>query len=1060
VGTPYTTNEIAGLTYGNGLFAAVPYAYDTVLGSAAGPDILYTTAYWTSHPLPTQAYMSTIGYGDGIFIVEGEFGDEAIFTSTNLIGWSPCVASANPYVHSSAINSAVSYGANNFVSVGGSTIISSSAVLPLQWTLRYDTIASLGNDDTLAAVAYGNGLWVAVGGQAYAGDGPHNSPPLVLTSGSLINVASNSSGTHLNLSGVVECPKCGTGPHIPLVAIGDLGTILFSTNGTTWLPVSSGTTNFLRAATATDSGMFLAVGDNGTVLSSLDGITWHTIAAGLTNSLSGIASGDGLDVAVGGGAVLVSTNGTNWTPRAFLSTNSLLSVTFGDGLFEAISSDGLLFLSTNGVTWSTNTPSLPGVSGQLTSISFSGGQFTAVDSQQNILVSADGLYWSVLLAASGNGSITVNGAVILNGTLVMVGDEGSIQTAQFPVSGTGTDSDLNAVAYNGEVYVAVGADGTIVKSADGSAWTAPTNYFITDHNLTGVTYGNGLFVGVGKSAWVVASSDGDNWNSSSSGATVADLYGITFGDGMFVAVGDSGVIITSTDGVNWTVASSGVTDDLSAVTYGNGRFVAVGDDSQSTVTSTDGVNWVAGGNGFGSYVQGVAFGNGIYVGVDYYGEIFTSSDGANWTQQAATSIELYAVAYAGGTFLASGADGAVFVSPDGTNWTQLQTDTTENLLGVVGTSSQFVIVGTDGISLTANLAGLATVSANTQWSLVDSPLNSNLNGAANNGPVYVIVADDGALIATNATNWAESGAALNGYNNAVAWGNGVFASVDYYGDVFTSPDGKTWTQRADADITLYAIAFGGGTFVATGDSGEVFTSSDNIHWSPHSTGLIGSLRGIVYANGNFVVVADDGTIAASSNGGSWSLRQPTMSSALYGITYGHGLYVAVGDDGTIVTSPNGTNWLLQTNSPISANSLQSVAWGDNEFIAVGDGGWTVRSDDGTNWVSSSSATVSDLYSITFANGSFLATGANGTIMETAPLPPLQLGPIALTSSGAIQVEMSGAGNSTYQIQVSTDLVNWTPLTSVTLNAGAGEFIDSDAASGTQPHRFYRAVIAP
>jgi hypothetical protein len=233
-----------------------------------------------------------------------------------------------------------------------------------------------------------------------------------------------------------------------------------------------------------------------------------------------------------------------------------------------------------------------------------------------------------------------------------------------------------------------------------------------------------------------------------------------------------------------------------------------------------------------------------------------------------------------------------------------------------------------------------------------------------------------------------------------------------------------------------------------------------MQWKSHTTGLVEDLMGICYGNGLFVVVAWDGTIASSADGKKWALsaNQPSTMSELFGVSYGRGQFVAVGESGIIETSPDATEWTLQTNYAVAASILRSVAWGDDEFVAVGDDGWTVRGS-GSDWTSSSSATVNDLYSIIFTNGSFVAVGNNGTIMVTPrPAVPFLLSAVFL-ANGSLQLTLRGTPGSTYDIEVSPDLIHWSTLTSLTLTSAAGESVDS-AASRVAGVRFYRAELSP
>src|SRR5687767_8941264 len=83
-----------------------------------------------------------------------------------------------------------------------------------------------------------------------------------------------------------------------------------------------------------------------------------------------------------------------------------------------------------------------------------------------------------------------------------------------------------------------------------TAWQARDSG--TSNRLNGVAYGNGLYVAVGENGAVVTSSDGTNWVHRSLGTAMPELLCVTHGGGRFVAGGREGVLRSSTDGTNWT----------------------------------------------------------------------------------------------------------------------------------------------------------------------------------------------------------------------------------------------------------------------------------------------------------------------------------------------------------------------------------------------------------------------------------------------------------------------------------------------------------------------------
>ena len=79
----------------------------------------------------------------------------------------------------------------------------------------------------------------------------------------------------------------------------------------------------------TSSPLFVGVGDNGTILTSSDGTTWTSRTSGTSNKLRGVTYGNSTFVAVGNsGTILTSSDATAWTYRTSGTTNTLNGVTY------------------------------------------------------------------------------------------------------------------------------------------------------------------------------------------------------------------------------------------------------------------------------------------------------------------------------------------------------------------------------------------------------------------------------------------------------------------------------------------------------------------------------------------------------------------------------------------------------------------------------------------------------------------------------------------------------------------------------------------------------------
>ena len=101
---------------------------------------------------------------------------------------------------------------------------------------------------------------------------------------------------------------------------------------------SSGNYEEIESSSSDSTASFVAVGDNGTILTSSDGTTWTKVTATYTSdngstetpSFNDVTYGNGTFVAVNpNGIILMSTDVTSsWHPRTSGTTNDLNGVTY------------------------------------------------------------------------------------------------------------------------------------------------------------------------------------------------------------------------------------------------------------------------------------------------------------------------------------------------------------------------------------------------------------------------------------------------------------------------------------------------------------------------------------------------------------------------------------------------------------------------------------------------------------------------------------------------------------------------------------------------------------
>jgi len=147
-----------------------------------------------------------------------------------------------------------------------------------------------------------------------------------------------------------------------VVAVGEQGTILYSSDGISWSAASFDpglvVTDHLNGVCNGRSGLlftrFVTVGVNGRILYSMDGMTWsEAISSGLTTgTLNSVASRGTNYVACGDfGEIYNSDGGSTWVQHTTGTVSALYHV-FDDGeVFRAVGEKGMMLTSSAGLMW-------------------------------------------------------------------------------------------------------------------------------------------------------------------------------------------------------------------------------------------------------------------------------------------------------------------------------------------------------------------------------------------------------------------------------------------------------------------------------------------------------------------------------------------------------------------------------------------------------------------------------------------------------------------------------------------------------------------------------------
>ena len=189
-----------------------------------------------------------------------------------------------------------------------------------------------------------------------------------------------------------------------------------------------------------------------------------------------------------------------------------------------------------------------------------------------------------------------------NEKFVAVGEDGAIHTSTngttWTAQTTGTTENLNDIRWNkwaiGErgvpEYVVVGDNGTILWSNNAETWYSVTSG--TTNNLEAIAYNGTRYVAIGQLGTVIYSDNVKTWNAGTSGF-INSFYDLIYNDDCdkFVAVGSGGKIIISSDGNTWTEQESGTNQELRGISWSEGRMVVVGADSNIAISDDNGLTW-------------------------------------------------------------------------------------------------------------------------------------------------------------------------------------------------------------------------------------------------------------------------------------------------------------------------------------------------------------------------------------------------------------------------------------------------------------------------------------
>ena len=688
---------------------------------------------WTQQTSGSTGYLHASAWGKGRFVVAEYWG--SILTSWDGVTWTN-----NGTLPDFDGDPRMAYGNNVFVVIGKKDGAAASQICYSYDARTWNVAAFPAGVPQMRDVIFANGRFLA------AGDG-----------GNILASSDGITWALTTVSGAPDFQRLAWSGSVWLAmadnaSSGITETAWTSANGTAWSQQAN--LGFSVDSVLGDDGVLYATGWYGGITYSTDhGITWKTAQTPGSSrwSTDQIAVADdgtmlvcamAMDENGQPQALLVSTDGTQWH-RSTAGTNfayDVNSLVFGFGRFLATSDGGVI--RTSGSHYPNNTAPVatitlaPATTPARENRLFAG---SATDADGDSLTYTWDFGLPALIADGSNLVKSFDFGGTYTATFRVSDNKGGLTTLTRNITVTdparswtqrtsGTSNALNAIAANGNLAVAVGGSGGVIRtSPDGVTWTARTVSSSTNITFRGAVWDGSQFVIVGEdynstatAGWqgvIYTSPDGTAWTRRYGGGTQRnnELQAVAAGGGGLVAVGDIGTILESVNGTTWnpvTVSALSSTI-LKGVAFGSGTWLISGHSMGGSGTakvfsSTNRTQWMdqTAGAGFDPSWQDfrkIAWLNNRFVGSGWYSKVRVSTDlGATFTTTRSDSEETPGLAYGDNIYFAAGINRNAssadidLLSLDGTTWTRSAAPTTDNRNGAVFFKHTFITVGENG----------------------------------------------------------------------------------------------------------------------------------------------------------------------------------------------------------------------------------------------------------------------------------------------------------------------------------------------------------------------------
>ncbi len=587
-------------------------------------------------------------------------------------------------------------------------------------------------------------------------------------------------------------------------AVGGLGTILKTSNGTDWFSQTTRVTETLNSIDAVDANTAWTVGEMGTILNTTDGgATWNKVRGGTSVGLLEVVAFDFYNVWIVGydGTILKTADaGVHWVHQTSGAT-TLSSISAVDmNTAWVVGGFGEIYKTVDGgANWANQSVSPPrsffSVCACDINTAWAVGYF---ETNTTLLKTSDGGTWQVqgtpgLFPALDDIS-AVNTSIAwavggnYNSSYILHCTNGSTWNSQ----GAGSSEALKGVsAVNANTAWAVGCGGLIIKTTNGgSNWIRQITGDMSSISDISCVDSQTVWASSDSGKVFKTTNGGATWDTLSTSVSCLDGIFALDTNTVWAAADDGSVLRTTNGGLNWSrqILPPIRLDDI--VALDSNTAWAVGSQGAIYKTTNGGASWnpQTSGTIYELVELKCVDANTLWVvgGDDHHGIVLKTSDGGQtWVKKLEGDYYFDAVDAADANTAWVGASmfgGMLKTADGGSSWKQQ-------------------------LSLTSGVSGISVVDSNTVWAVEGCGIMKTIDGGsiwedtseATGSEIYAVAAVDGQ------TAWVggDAGAIIKTSDG------GGFGSTFYFAEGYTGSGFEEWLclMNPEAKATTAHITY-------------------------------------------------------------------------------------------------------------------------------------------------------------------------------------------------------------------------------------------------------------